>query len=119
MPNLPFAECLQLHLLWNWQWDGNVDVKRPKRREFASLHLTVGDGSTISYVMPTIACPMGYDPLLEVHLDSLAVSTSLNDMRLVSAQTCRVSEVRVRSGLHFLTRHLDLERSTFAPEVEW
>lgn len=31
-----------------------------------------------------------YQPLLEVHLDTIAVSTSLNDIRILTSETCRV-----------------------------
>ena len=79
-------------LVWqNWQWDGQVDVSRPKKREPALLRVTAGDSSTISYMMPMIAGPTGYESLLEVHLDSVAVTSSLNDIRLLTAESCRVN----------------------------
>lgn len=37
-----------------------------------------------------VAGPQGYEPVLEVHLDTVAVTSSLNDIRLVSAESCRV-----------------------------
>ncbi len=40
--------------------------------------------------MPMIAGPKGYEPTLEVHLDTVAVTSSLNDIRLISAESCRV-----------------------------
>jgi hypothetical protein len=40
--------------------------------------------------MPMIAGPKGYEPVLEVHLDSLAVSSSLNDTRFIQAESCRI-----------------------------
>jgi hypothetical protein len=41
--------------------------------------------------MPMIAGPAGYESLLEVHLDSVAVTSSLNDIRLLTAESCRVN----------------------------
>jgi hypothetical protein len=35
--------------------------------------------------------PVGYEPLLEVHLDNIVVTSSLNDIRLLTAESCRVS----------------------------
>lgn len=63
---------------------------RPRKREPASIHVRAGDNSTISYVMPIIASPNGYEPSLEVHLDTVTITSSLNDIRLVTAETCRV-----------------------------
>lgn len=78
----------------NWQWDGAVEVpNRPRKREPASIHVRAGDSSTISYIMPMIAGPVGYEPILEVHLDTVTVTSSLNDIRLVTAESCRVCSV--------------------------
>jgi hypothetical protein len=41
--------------------------------------------------MPMVVGPAGYEPLLEVHLDSIIVTSSLNDIRLLTAESCRVS----------------------------
>ena len=61
-------------------------------REAASLSIRAGDDSTISYVMPMVADARGFHPLLEVHLDSVTVSSSLNDIRVLTTESCRVSE---------------------------
>jgi hypothetical protein len=82
-----FYDALNLQ---NWQWDGKVDVSRPKKREPALVHITAGNSSTISYIMPMVVGPKGYEPLLEVHLDNIAVTSSLNDIRLLTAESCRV-----------------------------
>ncbi|KAI0267154.1 hypothetical protein BC834DRAFT_969170 [Gloeopeniophorella convolvens] len=85
--NIPFREASK-----NWQWDGYVNVPgRPRTREGASLSIKAGDDSTISYLMPMVADAEGYHPLLEVHLDSVSVSSSLNDIRVLTAESCRVS----------------------------
>ncbi|KAH9929533.1 uncharacterized protein BXZ73DRAFT_47994 [Epithele typhae] len=83
---LPFREASK-----NWQWDGKVDYSdRPKKREAASIHVRAGDSSTISYVVPMIASTNGYLSMLEVHLDTVTMTSSLNDIRLLSAETCRI-----------------------------
>ncbi|KAJ7579122.1 hypothetical protein C8J56DRAFT_337033 [Mycena floridula] len=83
---IPFREASK-----NWQWDGlQRNVHRPSKRESASIHLTAGDRSSISYVMPMVASSTGYGSVLEVHLDAIAVTSSLNDIRLVSAESFRV-----------------------------
>lgn len=72
-------------------WDGKVEVpNRPRIREAASIHVKTGDTSTISYLMPMVANAKGYEPTLEVHLDTVSVTTSLNDIRLLQAESCRV-----------------------------
>lgn len=74
----------------DWQWDGKSNVPRPKTRDPAYMHLRVGEGSSIRYFMPMVASVDGYDPVLEVHLDSIAATSSLNDIRLLEAESCRV-----------------------------
>jgi hypothetical protein len=84
--HVPFREPSE-----NWQWDGEVEIPdRPKKREHAWMHITAGDRSSISYVMPIVANQQGYDPVLEVHLDTVVVTSSLNDIPLISAESCRV-----------------------------
>ncbi|KAK7692730.1 hypothetical protein QCA50_004363 [Cerrena zonata] len=83
---VPFREASK-----NWQWDGKFNVpNRPKLREAASIHVKAGDTSTITYLMPMNANSRGYEPTLEVHLDTVSITTSLNDIRLLQAGSCRV-----------------------------
>ncbi|KZV70698.1 hypothetical protein PENSPDRAFT_752360 [Peniophora sp. CONT] len=82
---IPFREPSK-----DWQWDGLYRGPRPRRREAASLSIKAGDDSTISYLMPMVSGAEGFRPLLEVHLDSVTVSSSLNDIRLLNAQSCRI-----------------------------
>ncbi|KAK7057149.1 hypothetical protein R3P38DRAFT_1162521 [Favolaschia claudopus] len=83
---IPFREASK-----NWQWDGKTSVqRRPKKREPASIHVTVGDRSSINYIVPMVAKATGYESVLEVHLDTVEVTSSLNDIRLVSAESCRI-----------------------------
>ncbi|EGO25461.1 hypothetical protein SERLADRAFT_415036 [Serpula lacrymans var. lacrymans S7.9] len=82
---IPFREASK-----NWQWDGKVGIPRPRKREAASIHVTAGDSSTISYIIPMVIGPKGYDSRLEVHLDTLTATSSLNDIKLLVAESCRV-----------------------------
>ena len=76
-------------------WDGEVNVpNRPRKREPASIHVRAGDSSTISYMMPMVATARGYEPTLHVHLDTVTVTSSLNDIRVLTADSCVVSERR-------------------------
>ncbi|KAJ7901907.1 hypothetical protein B0H14DRAFT_3080144 [Mycena olivaceomarginata] len=84
--HIPFREASK-----NWQWDGQTNVqRRPKKREPASIHVTVGDRSSINYIVPMVASAAGYESVVEVHLDTVEVTSSLNDIRLVSAESCRI-----------------------------
>ncbi|KAJ6586994.1 hypothetical protein DFH09DRAFT_241649 [Mycena vulgaris] len=83
---IPFREASK-----NWQWDGQTSVqRRPRKREPASIHVTVGDRSSINYIMPMVAGASGYESVVEAHLDTVAITSSLNDIRLVSAESCRI-----------------------------
>ena len=57
--------------------------------------------------------------MLEVHLDTVTVTSSLNDIRLLTAETCRVRLFRfLRSGLS-LTSRTGPKPSSRTPQVEW
>ncbi|KAF4598557.1 hypothetical protein EYR38_006961 [Pleurotus pulmonarius] len=84
--HIPFREPSK-----NWQWDALGDIhERRRAREPASLHLVVGDRSSVNYTLPMVVGADGYNPLLEVHLDTVEISSSLNDIRLVTAESCRI-----------------------------
>ncbi|EAU91786.1 hypothetical protein CC1G_04554 [Coprinopsis cinerea okayama7 len=84
--HIPFRESSK-----DWQWDGKSTIpRRPRRREPASINVTVGDLSSINYVMPMAVGEKGYEPVIEIHLDTIAVSSSLNDIKLISAESCRI-----------------------------
>lgn len=79
-------------------WDGKVEYPgRPRKREAASIHIRAGDRSTINYVAPMVASSAGYEPSLEIHLDTVSVTSSLNDIRLLEAESCRVRGMSFRT----------------------
>lgn len=101
----PSHHLLSLIRVQNWQWDGKVDVKgRPRKREAATIHVRAGDSSTISYIVPMVATAKGFQSVLEVHLDTVTVTSSLNDIRLLTAETCRVSIDQNRLWSHSCSR---------------
>lgn len=85
--NLPFREASK-----NWQWDGIADTPKFRIREHASLHVAAGDSSSISFLIPMVIGPDGYESRLEVHLDTIEVASSLNDIKVITAESCRVSK---------------------------
>lgn len=86
--NVPFREPSK-----NWQWDGLPDIPKSRTREYASLHVTAGDSSSVSFLIPMVIGPDGYESRLEVHLDTVEVTSSLNDIKVITAESCRVSRV--------------------------
>ena len=74
----------------NWQWDGYVNAPRPRTREAAFLSIKVGDDSTIRYSVPMVADAQGYHPHLNIHVNSMTLSSSLNDTRLLTTKYCEV-----------------------------
>lgn len=52
--------------------------------------MDVGDRSSINYIMPMVVGPSGYESTFEIHLDTISITSSLNDMRIITAESCRV-----------------------------
>ncbi|EJD02702.1 uncharacterized protein FOMMEDRAFT_146573 [Fomitiporia mediterranea MF3/22] len=87
--HIPFREPSK-----NWQWDGLVDFPRTrKQREAASIQLRVGDKSSLKYLVPMIATVEGYIAELDVFMDDITVTSSLNDIRLLEAYSCSVKSL--------------------------
>ncbi|KAI6040347.1 hypothetical protein EDC04DRAFT_2894324 [Pisolithus marmoratus] len=74
----------------DWQWDDQAQGPKPKKRDPAFLRLTAGDSSSISYIIPMVVGPEGYESRLEVHLDTVQLNSSLNESRIISAESCRL-----------------------------
>lgn len=64
--------------------------QRPRKREAATINVAVGDRSSINYILPMVTSPKGYETTLEVHLDTMVVTSSLNDIRLITSESARV-----------------------------
>lgn len=79
----------------NWLWDGlnpdsDTPITRPGQREAAYIYLSSGDRSSINYTMPMVLTPEGYESTLEVHLDTPEITSSLNDITMLTAESLRV-----------------------------
>lgn len=44
--------------------------------------------------------PAGYEATVEVHLDTMTATSSLNDIRLVTSESCRVSAFAPQPSSH-------------------
>ncbi|KAG6903050.1 hypothetical protein C0995_007483 [Termitomyces sp. Mi166 len=87
--HIPFREPSKL--LQDWQWDGQSEIPQKSRvREATAIHVNVGDRSSMSYILPMVTGPAGYRPVLEVHLDTVVVTSSLNDIQMVTSESCRI-----------------------------
>ncbi|KAL5523541.1 hypothetical protein ACEPAG_7714 [Sanghuangporus baumii] len=86
---IPFREASK-----NWQWDGVVNISHlRKQREAASIQVRLGEKSTVKYIVPMIATTQGYTAELDIEMDSISVTSSLNDIRLLQAESCSVSSL--------------------------
>ncbi|KAF8320822.1 hypothetical protein DL93DRAFT_2163795 [Clavulina sp. PMI_390] len=77
----------------NWRYDalGDLGPNKLNSRPFGWLDATIGPNSTITYDMAMVAHERGYDNMLQVHLDSLIIASSVNQARFLAADLCRVS----------------------------
>jgi hypothetical protein len=75
----------------DWQWDGQAEVFHPYgERDGASIQIRAGDNSTATYLVPMVANEDGYEASMDVHLENVSVTSSLNDIRILSARECHV-----------------------------
>lgn len=76
----------------DWQYDPatSSSVVNLATRPFGWFVVEAGPGSTFTYLLPTVAAKDGFDSLLEVHLDTVAISSSINYRKFLRAETCRV-----------------------------
>lgn len=59
-------------------------------RPYGWLDVALGPNSTMSYVLPMIATSDGYDTLVELHLDDVSITSSVNYAVFLKAESCRV-----------------------------
>ena len=76
----------------DWKWDGLTDnsLLDLATRPFGWLDISLGRDSSLSYVLPNVASSQGYDSLIEIHMDQLAISSSVNYQEFIKADYCRV-----------------------------
>ncbi|KAK4051737.1 Macrophage colony-stimulating factor 1 receptor [Microbotryomycetes sp. JL221] len=76
----------------DWQYDSipSAGADHAVVRPYGWLDATVGAHSTISYNLPFVSTSEGYETLIEVHLDKLGISSSVNYATFIHAETCRL-----------------------------
>lgn len=80
------------HVPQDWRYDIiDLELTDPMIRPYGWLDMSLGPNSTLSYALPMVNSDAGYETLVEVHLDALAISSSVNYATFLRAETCRVS----------------------------
>lgn len=74
----------------DWKYDGNDLNYDNSQRPYAWLDFKMGPESCVTFVLPMVASQSGYETLLEIHLDSVAIFSSVNYEKFVEARSCRV-----------------------------
>ena len=59
-------------------------------RKYGWLDVALGPNSTMTYFLPMVATKAGYDTLLELHLDDISASSSVNHETFFHAESCRI-----------------------------
>lgn len=78
----------------DWKFDGTsraAAVSMLQRRQYGWLDITLGSGSSASIIVPMVAGQLGYEQMVEVHLDDLTVTSSVATDTFMTARMCRVS----------------------------
>lgn len=71
-------------------WDHRSDKPDSPVRKYGWIDIHIGPNSSFKYVSPVVANVSGYDTMLELHLDDIAVSSSVNYRDFLKAKSCRV-----------------------------
>ncbi|GAA5841695.1 hypothetical protein JCM9279_000733 [Rhodotorula babjevae] len=76
----------------DWKYD-SPDLERstdPVVRKYGWLDVALGPNSTMTYFLPMVATQAGFDTLLELHLDDISASSSVNHETFFHAESCRI-----------------------------
>lgn len=52
--------------------------------------MRMGEKSSVKYLVPMVSTAQGYNAGLDIFMDSIQVTSSLNDIRLLEAESCSV-----------------------------
>ncbi|KAK4047646.1 Macrophage colony-stimulating factor 1 receptor [Microbotryomycetes sp. JL201] len=76
----------------DWQYDSLdlATLESIPNRPYGWLDATIGSNSTICYSLPMVSDRDGYETLIELHLDNLGISSSVNYATFVKAESCRL-----------------------------
>ncbi|WVQ74514.1 hypothetical protein IAR50_004115 [Cryptococcus sp. DSM 104548] len=72
----------------NWQYD---NASSNTERRYGWLDVAVGPNSSVVYTQEQIATARGYESMLVLHLDQLAISSSVNLDTFIRSKTCKLS----------------------------
>ncbi|ODN76792.1 hypothetical protein L202_05394 [Cryptococcus amylolentus CBS 6039] len=72
----------------NWQYD---NASSNTERRYGWLDVAVGPNSSVVYTQEQIATSRGYESMLVLHLDQLAISSSVNLDTFIRSKTCKLS----------------------------
>lgn len=78
----------------DWRYDGladNISFVDAEQRPYGWLDVRLGPESSVNFVLPMVADHNGYDTLLEVHLDDMLISSSVNYEKFFKAKLCRLT----------------------------
>ncbi|KAM0754575.1 hypothetical protein T439DRAFT_352583 [Meredithblackwellia eburnea MCA 4105] len=76
----------------DWKYSG-IDASNfggSMKRPYGWLDVALGPNSTLSYVLPAIYTSAGYETLVELHLDEVSVTSSVNYAVFLRSETCRI-----------------------------
>ena len=78
----------------DWRYDGlgnTLSLSDTTTRPYGWLDVKLGQKSSISFVLPMYASKDGYDTKLEILVDQMSMSSSINYETFLMAKQCRVS----------------------------
>ncbi|KAM0790005.1 hypothetical protein ACM66B_005335 [Microbotryomycetes sp. NB124-2] len=76
----------------DWQYDSldPASLENIPTRPYGWLDATIGPNSTVCYNVPMVSDSDGYETHIEVHLDDLGISSSVNYATFIRAELCRL-----------------------------
>ena len=82
---------LKHRYLQNWHYDGDLGPSKLASRPFGWFAVLIGGNSNMTYDMAMVAHELGYKTMLQVHhLDTVSMSSSVNQSRFLYADSCKV-----------------------------
>lgn len=89
-------ECLCTDIrVKNWRYDaaGDLGPNKLGSRPFGWFDVVIGANSTIAYEMAMVAHEQGYENMLQLHFDTISMSSSVNQSRFLTADSCKVTNL--------------------------
>ncbi|SGY18835.1 BQ5605_C014g07488 [Microbotryum silenes-dioicae] len=86
-------------------------------RAYGWLGIEMGSNSTVSVVIPMVATATGYDQQVEVHLDEISITSSVNYAPFLRAQSSRIFLAMPSPLAWNAARTWDIDISLAKPEI--